>query len=77
MSEFMENRNNGIGCQLQLNLMCKPFTLILDNSRLDMTVLPRTLAETMGAFAVKLVDQRHLLADGLGIVGHLQRMFAE
>lgn len=51
MSEFMENRNNGIGCQLQLNLMCKPFTLILDNSRLDMTVLPRTLAETMGATA--------------------------
>lgn len=51
MSEFMENRNNGIGCQLQLNLMCKPFTLILGNSRLDMTVLPRTLAETMGATA--------------------------
>ena len=24
MSEFIENWNNAIGCQLQLNLMCKP-----------------------------------------------------
>lgn len=39
----------GLGRQLQLNLMCKPFTLILGNSRMDMTVLPRALAEKMGA----------------------------
>lgn len=45
----MENRNKNIGRQLQLNLMCKPFTLILGNSRVDMTALPKALAEKMGA----------------------------
>lgn len=49
----MENYVNqkGLAQQLQLNLMCKPFTLILGNSRTDMTVLPRTLAKSMGATA--------------------------
>ena len=37
--------------QLYLNLKCKPFTLILGNSRIDMTTLPRTLAEQQGATA--------------------------
>lgn len=37
--------------QMYLNLKCKPFTLILGNSRVDMTVLPRALAESHGATA--------------------------
>ena len=40
---------SAVARQLQLNLMCKPFTLILGNSRIDMTVLPKALAEKMGA----------------------------
>lgn len=40
-----------LGKQLYLNLKCKPFTLILGNSRVDMTVLPRALAESHGATA--------------------------
>ena len=35
--------------QLYLNLKCKPFTLILGNSQVDMTKLPRLFAEKMGA----------------------------
>lgn len=45
------NKETCLSRQLQLNLMCKPFTLILGNSRTDMTFLPRALGEKMGATA--------------------------
>lgn len=37
--------------QLYLNLKCKPFTLILGTSQVDMTVLPRQFAAHFGATA--------------------------
>lgn len=41
--------NTYLAQQLYLNLKCKPFTLILGNSDVDMTTLPRLFAEKMGA----------------------------
>lgn len=40
-----------LGEQLHLNLQCKPFTLLLGNSRVDMTALPRAFAKGRGATA--------------------------
>lgn len=40
-----------LGEQLHLNLQCKPFTLLLGNSRVDMTALPRAFAKGHGATA--------------------------
>lgn len=39
----------GLAEQLYLNLKCKPFTFILGNSGVDMTVLPRSFAACFGA----------------------------
>ena len=47
----MDNREKCLAQQLYLNLKCKPFTMILGNSRVDMTVLTRSFAAHFGATA--------------------------
>lgn len=47
----MDNREKYLAQQLYLNLKCKPFTMILGNSRVDMTVLIRKFSAHFGATA--------------------------
>ena len=48
---FMDNREKYLAQQLYLNLACKPFTLILGTSRVDMTAFTRRFAAHFGATA--------------------------
>lgn len=47
----MDNREKYLAQQLYLNLVCKPFTLILGRSRVDMTGFTRRFAAHFGATA--------------------------
>lgn len=47
----MDNREKYLAQQLYLNLACKPFTLILGTSRVDMTAFTRRFAAHFGATA--------------------------